>query len=290
MKVTGFTFIRNAIKFDYPIIEAITSILPICDEFIVVVANSEDNTTDLIQSIRTNKIKIIPSIWDESLREGGRVLADETNKAYREISADTDWAFYIQGDECAHEKDLPIIKQAMHDNLNNYTVEGFLFKYHHFYGSYDFIGNSRRWYRNEIRVVRNLPNIESYKDAQGFRIDGRKLKVKPIDAHIHHYGWVKDPRKQQEKAKTFNKLWHSDEWVNNNIPDISEFDYAKIDSLKRFEGTHPKVMQERINKMNWQFNFDPTKKKLSFKNKILQSIESISGWRIGEYKNYTIIK
>jgi hypothetical protein len=83
MKVCGFTIIRNAIKFDYPVIESITSILPICDQFIVAVGNSDDETLQLIQSINSPKIKIIETIWDDSLREGGKVLADETNKAFR---------------------------------------------------------------------------------------------------------------------------------------------------------------------------------------------------------------
>ena len=51
MKVSGFTFIRNAIKYDYPIVEAIQSILPLCDEVVVAVGNSEDDTLALIQNI-----------------------------------------------------------------------------------------------------------------------------------------------------------------------------------------------------------------------------------------------
>ena len=48
MKVCGFSFIRNAVKYDYPIVESIRSILPICDKFVVAVGNSEDNTLQLI--------------------------------------------------------------------------------------------------------------------------------------------------------------------------------------------------------------------------------------------------
>ena len=112
MKVVGFSFIRNAIKFDYPIVEAIKSILPICDEFIIAVGKSEDNTKELILSINSEKIKIIDTIWDENLRQGGRVLADETDKAFNQISG-ADWAFYIQGDEVIHEKYLRIIKPIL---------------------------------------------------------------------------------------------------------------------------------------------------------------------------------
>ena len=90
MKVSGFTFIRNALKYDYLIVEAIQSILPICDEFIIAVGNSEDETLALIQKIDPQKIKIIQTIWNDSLRDNGEVLAVETNKAFAEISPDSD--------------------------------------------------------------------------------------------------------------------------------------------------------------------------------------------------------
>ena len=80
MKVTGFSFIKNAIVFEYPIVEAIKSILPICDEFVVAVGKSDDETRQLITSIDPEKIKIIDTVWDESLRKGGEVLAKETRK------------------------------------------------------------------------------------------------------------------------------------------------------------------------------------------------------------------
>jgi hypothetical protein len=35
MKVGGFTFVRNVVKYDYPVVESIRSILPVVDEFIV---------------------------------------------------------------------------------------------------------------------------------------------------------------------------------------------------------------------------------------------------------------
>ncbi len=289
MKVSGFTIIRNAIKFDYPVIEAITSVLPLCDEFIVAVGNSEDETQKLIESINSDKIKIINSVWDDSLRKGGAVLAAETNKAFNAISEDSDWCFYIQSDEVLHEKYYDIILQGMQKYTENKNVDGLLFNYKHFYGSYNFIGDSRKWYRKEIRIIRNDKSIYSYGDAQGFRKNGQKLFVKPINASIYHYGWVKHPEKQQNKQKSFNKYWHDDTWMNKNIPKISEFDYSQIDSLKIFDGSHPKVIQKRIDTQNWEFNFDPTAKNISFIYKFLKVVEDLTGWRIGEYKNYKII-
>jgi hypothetical protein len=290
MKVTGFSFVRNALKFDYPIVEAITSILPLCDEFIVAVGKSEDDTLQLIKSINSPKIKIIETVWDDSLREGGRVLAVETDKAFAAISPDTDWAFYIQGDEVVHEKYHPVILEEMKKWKDDDRVEGLLFNYLHFYGSYDYIGDSRRWYRKEIRILKYNKDIRSFRDAQGFRLENRIMKVKPIDAFVYHYGWVKPPELQQAKQQHFHKLWHSDDWMKKNIPDAEQFDYSQIDSLTLFNGTHPAVMQDRINTKNWSFDFDPSKKVFSLKARFLYWVEKKLGWKIGEYKNYRVIK
>ncbi len=285
MFVSGFSFVRNAIKYDYPIIEAILSILPICDEFIIAVGNSEDETLELIKSINSNKIKIIETIWDDSIREGGRVLAIETDKALAAISNESDWAFYIQGDEVVHEKYLENIKSAMLHYKDNTEVDGLLFKYTHFYGSYKYIGDSTRWYDREIRVIRPKRNIYSYRDAQGFRKNNNeKLKVKEIDAEIYHYGWVKMPEIMQRKQEDFNKLWHDDAWIDDNIPKVVKFDFSKIDKLKLFTGTHPEVMSQRINDKKYNYEIDLSGNKSSVKDKIKKSLKKI-GINLS-YQNY----
>jgi hypothetical protein len=191
----------------------------------------------------------------------------------------------LQGDEVLHEDDAEAIRNAMSRYKEDLKVEGLLFNYRHFYGSYNYIGNSRKWYRHEIRIVRNNIGVYSYKDAQGFRIDNRKLNVKAIDAFIYHYGWVKNPHQQTEKQKNFHKLWHSDETVKNMVQ-ADEFDYSSIDSLEVFKGNHPNVMKNRIAKVDWDFQFDVSKVKLKFKYRILNWLERITGHRFFEYKNY----
>jgi glycosyltransferase involved in cell wall biosynthesis len=292
MFVSGFTFVRNAIKFDYPIVEAITSILPVCDEMIVAVGNSDDDTLELIKSIDSPKIKIIETVWDDTLREGGKVLAVETNKALAAVSKDADWCFYIQGDEVVHEQYLSNIRKAMEDNLHDLKVEGLLFKYLHFYGSYQYVADSQKWYRQEIRIIRNQQNITSYRDAQGFRtIDDKKLNVKWIEAYVYHYGWVKSPEIQKEKMKSSINFWATDEEAAPVKKHYDEsFDYAGIDSLTNFKGTHPAVMQARLERMNWQFDFDIREKKLSLKNRFRTWVEELTGWRIGEYRNFKLLR
>ncbi len=290
MKVSGFTIIRNAVKNDYPVIEAITSILPLCDEFVVAVGKSEDNTYELIKNIPSPKIKIIETVWDDTLREGGRTFALETDKAFHEVSPEADWCFYIQADEVLHEKYHEEVKNAMLRFKDDKSVDGLLFNYKHFWGSYDYVGESWQWYRREIRIIRNSSSIFSYKDAQGFRKKpNEKLNVKLIDACIYHYGWVKDPRQMQQKFHNWTKFYKDESWVNQHVAKDQAYDYGSINSLELFTGTHPEVMKARIARKNWKFDHDISIKRYSLKEKIKRLISKVVGYRIGEYKNYKII-
>ncbi|MGD1044671.1 MAG: glycosyltransferase family 2 protein [Bacteroidota bacterium] len=287
MKVSGFTFVRNGVKYDYPFIESISSLLPLCDKIIVAVGQSEDNTLERIKSLHAPKIKILETVWDESIRKGGTILALQTNLALDQIAGD--WAIYLQADEVLHEQDYVVIKEAMSFYKDAREVEGLLLNYKHFYGSYNYIGDSQRWYRHEIRIVRPKIGVRSWGDAQGFRINGQKLHVKLIDAAIYHYGWVKPPDIQLLKQKTFNKFWHSDKWVDQYVGVVSDYNYGQSGKLAKYDGTHPSIMTERIRNQNWHFKYDPSNVQQPLKEKILDGIESRCGWRIGEYKNYIMI-
>ena len=292
MKVSGFTFVKNASKYGYPVVESITSILPIVDEMIVCLGDSEDATNALIGSIESGKIKLVHSVWDNKLKEGGKVLAVETDKAMDATATDADWLFYIQADEVVHEQYHETIVNAMRRYLDDKNVEGLLFNYHHFYGSYKYIGDGRRWYSKEIRVIRNNKDIRSYRDAQGFRWkDDRKLNVKLIDAYIYHYGWVRNPVTMQKKYADFGKLWNADasyeKWAEEEKKRSGGYDYSDIDSLTFFPGTHPAVMKDLVEKEDWELNINVKRKKFkNTKHRILYFIWRNFGWRPFEYSNY----
>ena len=290
MRTAGFTFVRNAVLYDYPVVEAIQSMLPLCETVVVAVGHSDDDTLALVRGIGDPRIQIIETIWDDALRAGGHVLAVETNKAFDAIGAEYDWCLYLQADECLHEDDFPAIRQSMETYCTDPETQGLLFDYRHFYGSYDYIGISRRWYRREVRIIRNDKHIRSYRDAQGFRYNGReKLQVRRVPAHIHHYGWVKHPQTQQRKQQHFNKLWHSDDWVDTHIGTAPTYRYDGSEPLKHFKGTHPNVMQARIKAANWQFDQDPTAVHWPWKDRVSRWVEHHTGWRIGEYRNYRLL-
>lgn len=292
MQVSGFSFVRNGIKLGYPVTEAIRSILPICDEFIIAVGKSEDDTLEQIKAIGDSKIRIIETEWDKNMFVHGQINSFQTNIALKECIGD--WCFYIQADEVMHEKFLPLIEAEMKKFLHDDDVQGLLFDYLHFWGSYDYYQDSRRWYRHEIRIIKNNLGIESWESAQGFRRIGRKVRVAKIDADIYHYGWVRPPKVMKEKQIAFQSLRHDEAWLQKTFANTpEEFDYGDPKYLATFEETHPEVMTERIKELNWDFSKgkyagNPHEKLFSrirsyFEDKVIH-------YRIGEYKNYILLK
>jgi hypothetical protein len=69
-----------------------------------------------------------------------------------------------------------------------------------------------------------------------------------------------------------------------------DFDYSNIDVLRKFAGTHPSVMQERINHMNWKFDYNLSYNNQKLKDKFKDLLESLTGKRFFDYKNYKIVK
>ena len=256
MKVSGFTVARNVIKFGYPAVEAITSILPVCDEFIVNVGDSEDDTLKLIQSIGSPKIKIIQNIWDPKMRKSGNILAYQTNLALAECKGD--WAFYIQADECVHEKYLPVISQNLEKHLFDPEVDGFSFEYVHFYGSYGkIVAPEWDWYKESIRIIRNNKTMISDGDATSFRklrslkswqdLASPSVKNIPSGAEMYHYGWVRPPKVMMQKKIEFESFYSAKNPKLEKHPmKDHQFDYGNVASLPDFAGSHPAVMLPRI--------------------------------------------
>ena len=293
MKVTGFTFVRNAIRNDYPVLESLRSLLPLCDEVVVAVGRSDDDTLGLIRDLNSPKIRIVETVWDDTLREGGRVLAQETDKALAAVPADSDWAIYLQADEVLHEQDYEAIRAGLARYRDAPDVDGLLLSYQHFYGTYDYVGDNPRWYRREVRVVRPGRQVYSYRDAQGFRrADDQKLRVKLLPATVYHYGWVKQPTAMQHKNQTFGRLWHSDEYMARHVADekqaAAEYDFSQIDSLQPFAGTHPAVITARIARQNWRYAHDPARNRYRLKDRLRLWVEQQTGHRLWEYRNYIL--
>jgi hypothetical protein len=262
MTISGFTMVRNATKYYFPIRESILSILPIVDEYIIALGKGDDIdlTRKEIESIDSPKIKIIDRIWSEQDFIECKIYATETSFALSQCSGD--WCIYLQADEVIHEDDLPTIVKNCSDHLHDESIDGFLFDYHHFFGDYDHYLPFHGWYKNEIRIVRNHKNIYSIKDAQSFRKgNNEKLNVLPIEAYIYHYGWVRPPESMQSKNKEQDTMYHGEQKYNKTVkPKSNNFDYGALGRLPRFKKTHPKAMDEFRLKLHWKDQLNYTKK------------------------------
>ena len=312
MTISGFSFVRNGVKLYYPVVESITSILPLVDEFVVAVGRGDpdDDTRERIAAIPGGKVKIIDTEWDEKHFDRGIINALQTDIAKEACSGD--WLFYLQADEVVHEKDLPVIEARCRELEGNAAVEGLLFRYLHFWGDYDHVHRGHGWYSREIRVVRNRPDIHSWQSAQSFRSfesydhprqrEGhRKLRVAPVDAHIYHYGWVRPPHLMQNKRRSLDSVhWGRGKAEAHYDRAPEEFDYGPLDRVGTFRGTHPRVMQDRIAAMDWkdklQLSGPPNPhrephKHEQWKYRVLTFLENnVLKRRIGEFKNYRLLE
>lgn len=288
MKVSGFTFLRNAHMLGYPFIESIQSALPLCDEFIVNIGKSEDDTLEMVQSINSPKINIIHSHWNERMSIRGFVYAQQTNIALYNCSGD--WAFYLQGDEAVHEDDIPKIKESMQEYLDDDRVEALVFDYIHFYGNHMTYAWSPAWYRRECRLIKNTKRVFFPSDGQFFVVltSNRKARY-PRAAHsnakIYHYGWVRSEDEMDEKLRKVVKYWGGSH---------KKIDYSRIDPriLREFQGTHPAIMKDWLPKgLHSVFKADPNHvlTKRERKHRLVIKIEKIFGLDLSK-KHFKLVK
>ena len=286
VKVSGFTIVRNAIKLDFPVEASIRSILPICDEVVVNVGRSEDDTLQLVQSVLDPKIRIIQTDWDMTLRDA--VLAVETLRAMR--ACRHPWGVYVQADEVLHERGAEELAAAIQRCDEDGRVEGLLLRYRHFYGGFDKVATHRRWYRREVRVVRLAPalDIRPYQGAQGFRVGPRhrKIRARLTNAEMFHYGWARPAGALQQKRELDRPLypWRASDENMALLP--------WIPSIEPFTDSHPAAAQSWIEarqhdpgrviaprRFRWRF----------LRYFISAAIERLSGVRVFEFRNYEIV-
>ena len=250
MKISGFTFVFNAIRFDYPVVESIKSILPIVDEFIVNVGPDEDGTRSLIESIGDPRIKIVQSRWNPNLDTGGYLFAQQTNVAL--FNCTGCWAFYLQADEVVHEEDLALIMEYADKYQEDDRVEGLAFWHLDFWGDYNTILNVYP-YRGQrrCRLIKPHRFVLSRGDAAGFTVHpkykerGRRIRVVDTGARLFHYGQVRSEQTLQEKWQSRQK-YHSERRLKNQ--NIDFYKYFPRQFVAPYQGTHPDTMANRLKK------------------------------------------
>jgi hypothetical protein len=248
--LSGFSIVRNAIRYGYPVAESLRSLAPLVEELVVAVGRSEDDTLDLVQSLGTEipQLRIVETVWDEALRHGGRVLAEQTNVALSHCRHP--WAFYLQSDEVLHEADYPRVRAALTRWHDDPAVDALRFRFLHFEGTYGYVNYLRYW--SQCRIVRTTGGVRSVGDAAGFgRVDGARLRTRPTGAKIYHYGWARPPAALQRKTLAFLRLYLDDGGVARHAEQLRDKALGDVDIAFRFHGTHPGVMRQLLEAQDW---------------------------------------
>lgn len=284
--ISGFTFIRNGVELGFPFEASIRSLLPLVDEFVIAVGASSDDTLARVLRINDRKIRIIETVWNERMAERGFVYAQQ--KMIAQYACTGDWAFYLEGDEVLHEKDLPSIRAAVDRHHGNPAVEALVFDYLHFYGSPQWLAVSPAWYRRECRLIRNT--IRTYAPDGQFWVvmdrhrRGRMPQAALADAHIYHYGHVRRVDYMQQKMNQVSRYW------SGAAPKV---DYSRIDAqaLRRFEGTHPALVGTWLAREAEQ-RFAPAPDHVltrrERKHRLAMKAERLLGWDLS-HKHYKLV-
>jgi hypothetical protein len=260
MLVSGFTFIKNAVRLDYPVVEAIQAVLPLVDEFVVNVGCDldehlqpveDDGTLALIQSIDSPKIRILQSTWNPQMISGAYVYAQQTNIAL--MNCRGIWAFYIQSDEVVHEDGHEALRKAMQIHAENRNVDALALRQRSFLGDYDTEMIVRPWLgRRRCWVVKPHHFVLSRGDAAGFSVHpkykehGRKLRAVETTAEQFHYCSVKSLKALQVKAANSARYWSERKLDIKAVTEDFYYRNLPRQFVSRFTGTHPAVMARRI--------------------------------------------
>lgn len=286
MKVSGFTFLRNAVMNGYPFEESIRSLLPIVDEYVVAIGAGQDETLERVASIDDPKIRILETTWNESMQDRGFVYGQQKMIAQYQCSGD--WAFYLEGDEVLHEEELDAIEAAMRCHLDNRHVEALYFDFYHFYGTPNQVGIAG--YRRAPRIIRNSIRTIAPDGLFWVVLDrnkrGRYPRAAYADAHIYHYGHCRSVETMNNKLKQVGKYWGS---AHQSFQGYGAIDVAE---LRAFNGTHPACMAEWLeNSAEHEFMEDPNYRlsRRDRRNRIRFWLERVLGTEISK-KHYASVE
>jgi len=248
-RVSGCTIIRSSAGFDYPFEESIRSLLPLVEEMVIVAHRADPMAREAVRSLDDRRVTLVESDWDLGPREGGRVLARQTNAALRRCRHP--WVLYLQADEVLHEADHDAVRDALARSHDDPRVDAFTFRFLHFEGGYDLVNPFR--YRRQCRLVRNDGRLESIEDAAGFgRRDGRRLRTRDSGARVFHYGWARSPEQLKAKTLALAALYHDEARVAERWGGVAPERLGNVEVAFRWRGSHPAVMRARMARTTWQ--------------------------------------
>lgn len=251
-----YMFLRNGVKYDYPFEEAILSALPIADKIVICECFSDDDTQARLEVLRSKYYPIIDIVHQPWITDFTQ-LCNLGN--YCVPFLDTDWQWQLQADEVLHQDSYPKILSFIENAPPSVTAARI--NYFHFLANYetefDFC------YRSILRPHRKNSGWRLIGDACEIAKSSVVVpnEVASLDIHVYHYGKVHEGEVGWQKEWDFQQLYTSIGFPDPKMKQMQEklgknfCDYVylfesciKEGKVRKFDGTHPVVMQDRISR------------------------------------------
>lgn len=254
----------NVTIMDYPLEEAVYTALQICDEAVIVMGQSQDDTEQRVWSIFEGY-------------EPGRVVMCKQYFVYDRgwqqrwwnfavAQTDAEWLLWLDADEAIHEGKVGKI----HDLMEKPDCGLIRFPFLHFYATKDYairmplVHNTRMGRRSiGYRMVNwctdQTPNNAACQVV--FGLDGIEANahswegeyIEDVDAPIYHYGWCRDAT-ALAISQVKHRAWYADGGglERGTIPMVRPHPFdvkGKLSNgrLARWEGSHPAIMDKWFN-------------------------------------------
>lgn len=248
-KLSAYSYVKNAQRFDYPLIESLLSVITVCDEVVVGYAvDSDDQTLALLEELARGhaQLRLFPSrVWEEQ-RLGGETIRLAAEEAMAQCSGD--WLWHVQADEVYTRADAAEVRKLV-DMYDNQPVHAFRFGVLHFYGAYDVLLSPQAqevgWYQHTIRLAR-AGHGRHFGDAWTLSLPETDAVV-TVPVRIFHYGHVRELEAMRIKSNYMERLYHAlpDDF---SVAAAGAFRYDRVPVAYHlpYLEAHPESMQLRI--------------------------------------------
>ncbi len=248
MTLSVVTAVNEPLTREFYLKELLISAIPIADEIVIISGEQGGHTSYGNQEIAQildelskegydlTKINMFFNPWEVRMKKNMYWM----QKSVAISHATCDYVLRLDADEVIHEKDYDKIKQCLELGHDAYT-----FKTLHFYkdfntlkGGKNKVDDNNPWYERRPYLFKNGLGI--YENQQDLvDVNGNYLDCKHTSVEIFHVGHVRGKKAYIDKKNAIEKSYHED-WE-----DITEFEWDK-EGLSKFEGIHPKAMEERV--------------------------------------------
>lgn len=171
MKISGYTYVKDAVSMDYPFVESIKTHLDFCDEVVVVDASTKnDGTKEALASLKKEaggKLKVFEATLDWSAPNYGVYDGVLKQTAREKCTGEFLWQF--DSDELIHGGDRSVLESLIRQSENLTKIPVLCLPIVEYWGSHDKVRidvNSWKW-----RISRNHPEI-----VHGIPLTHRQIK------------------------------------------------------------------------------------------------------------------